>query len=313
MSADISIAISFDTLFAKSKVYIGKALRRKAESDFEEYQLWASLALELLGKAALASRHPCLIVDPNHSDSLFVAAGVAATTDVKTITARTLFERLKAVEPLFDETVRKFCQGIADRRNSELHSGELPFKTMKPEAWEARYWHASQIILAGFGKSFADWIGAEEAGEPERIVQAKKDATFAAVMSKIEAAKHAFFRKPQKERELSLQAAEDSKGPPAFPHMFAFLSDHSWEQQCPACEAKAWLGGDRIHEEISETSFGDSIWETVERTYSADEFECQVCSLELSGSEEVEAAGLPLEHAELEERQIEYEPEYGNC
>jgi hypothetical protein len=294
-------------------VYIGKALKRKADADSEEYQLWASLALELLGKAALAHRHPCLIVDPTHSPSLFVAAGVAATTDVKTITAKTLFERLKVLEPLFDETVRTFCQAITDRRNSELHSGELPFAAMKAEAWEARYWHACQIILAGFDKSFADWIGAEEAEESQRIVQAKKDATFAAVMSKIEAAKQAFLRIPQKERERSLQAAELAKGPPAFPHMFGFLNDQTWEQPCPACGAKAWLGGDKVHEEISEDTFGESLWESVERTYSADEFECQVCSLELRGSEELEAAGLPLEHTELEERQIEYEPEYGNC
>jgi hypothetical protein len=313
VTADTSIAISFDPLFAKSKVYIGKALKRKADTDLEEYQLWASLALELLGKAALANRHPCLIVDPTHTPSLFVAAGVAVTTDVKTIAARTLFERLKSVEPLFDEAVRTFCQSITDRRNSELHSGELPFKAMKAEAWEARYWHACQIILAGLGKSFKDWIGAEEAEEPQRIVQAKKDATFAAVMSKIEAARHAFFKLPRKEREQSLQTAEQSKGPPAFSHMFTFLSDHTWEQPCPACGAKAWLGGDKIHEEISEDAFGDSMWESVERTYSADEFECQVCSLELFGSDQLEAAGLLLNHTELEERQIEYEPEYGNC
>lgn len=313
MNAETSIAISFDTIFAKSKVYIGKALKRKAEAALEEYQLWASLALELLGKAALANRHPCLIVDPTHSPSLFVAAGVAVTTDVKTITAKTLFERLKAMEPLFDETVRTFCQAIADRRNSELHSGELPFKTIKSEAWEARYWHACQIILVGLGKSFADWIGVEEAEEPHRILQAKRDATFAQVMSKIESAKQAFAKLPQKERELRFHAAEQAKGPPAFPHMFSFLSDHTWEHPCPACGAKAWLGGDKVHEEISEDSFGESIWESVERTYSAEEFECHVCSLEIYGSEELESAGLPLERKELEEREIEYEPDYGNC
>jgi hypothetical protein len=184
---------------------------------------------------------------------------------------------------------------------------------MKAEAWEARYWHACQIILASFGKSFVDWIGAEGAEEPQRIVQAKKDATFAAVMSKIEAARHAFLKLPQKERELRLQTAEEAKGPPPFPHMFTFLTDQTWEHLCPACGAKAWLGGDKIYEEISEDSFGESVWESVERTYSADQFECQVCSLQLLGSEELEAASMPLEHTDLEEREIEHEPEYGNC
>jgi hypothetical protein len=48
MPENVFIAISGDALHAKSKVYIGRALARKADSDLDEYQLWASLALELL-------------------------------------------------------------------------------------------------------------------------------------------------------------------------------------------------------------------------------------------------------------------------
>ena len=61
-----------------------------------EYQLWASLALELLGKFALAQIHPCLVADPQSSVSLFAAAGVNIGTDVKTISAKTVFERLNS-------------------------------------------------------------------------------------------------------------------------------------------------------------------------------------------------------------------------
>ena len=136
----VFIAINGDALHAKSKVYIGRAMTRKTEGDLDEYQLWASLALELLGKAALAQKHPSLVVDPNHWQSMFVAAGVNVTTDVKTITAKTLFERLVHLVPRFDKTIQKFCQDIAERRNAELHSADLPFKTMKLDAWEARYW-----------------------------------------------------------------------------------------------------------------------------------------------------------------------------
>ncbi|HWK32608.1 MAG TPA: hypothetical protein VNR51_02870, partial [Hyphomicrobium sp.] len=64
MPENVFIAISGDALHAKSKVYIGRALARKAHGDLEEYQLWSSLALELLGKAALARKHPSLVVDP---------------------------------------------------------------------------------------------------------------------------------------------------------------------------------------------------------------------------------------------------------
>ena len=51
MPDDVFIAINGEALHAKSKVYVGRALARKAAGDLDEYQLWASLALELLGKA----------------------------------------------------------------------------------------------------------------------------------------------------------------------------------------------------------------------------------------------------------------------
>lgn len=110
------IGIDHEALYNKSKVYISRALTRKQDGDLEEYQLWASLAFELLGKAALARKHPSLVVDPTHWQSLFVAAGVHITTDVKTITAKTLFERLTHLVPRFDQTLQKFCQSIESPR-----------------------------------------------------------------------------------------------------------------------------------------------------------------------------------------------------
>lgn len=106
---DLLPALGSDQLYAKSQAYITRALHRKGSGELDEYQLWASLALELLGKAALSSIHPSLIVDPTHYPSLFAAARVNFTTDVKTIGAHTLFERLRHLSARFDERVRGFC------------------------------------------------------------------------------------------------------------------------------------------------------------------------------------------------------------
>jgi hypothetical protein len=73
-------ALSPEALLGKSKTYIARALAAKDAKDLSEYQLWASLALELLGKWALAEVHPCLIADPQ-GVSLFAAAGVSVGTD----------------------------------------------------------------------------------------------------------------------------------------------------------------------------------------------------------------------------------------
>ena len=67
----VPAAITKEGLIAKSRIYIQRAFRAKLADDLDEYQLWASLALELLGKAALAGIHPSLVVDPNHYESLF--------------------------------------------------------------------------------------------------------------------------------------------------------------------------------------------------------------------------------------------------
>ena len=83
--------LAAEALYTKSQVYIRRGLRAQSNEEAEEYQLWASLALELLGKAALAKVHPALIADPQHYQSLFAACGRELSTDVRTITAQNSF------------------------------------------------------------------------------------------------------------------------------------------------------------------------------------------------------------------------------
>ena len=271
----VSTAISEEALLGKSRVYIAKALRRKGENDLEEYQLWASLALELLGKATLAHRHPCLVVDPTHSPSLFVAAGVSATTDVKTITAKTLFERLRQLIPAFDEKVRLNCQAISERRNAELHSGDIPFKAMKVEAWEARYWYACNIILASMGRNLDEWIGEGEAKEKQQLLAIAAEKLKAGVAVKIEAAKVKIQNLSQKTRDQLIEEAA-ARGAAHYSDLFKWANDKAWEAKCIVCAAKGFLAGDSVNEEAIEETYDDGPWETVEITYSADEFACPV-------------------------------------
>lgn len=151
-------ALSKEGLLGKSKVYILRAFRSKLAGELDEYQLWASLALELLGKAALASIHPSLVADPMHSVSLFAASGVHVSADTKTIPAKTLYERLRHLSKYFDTNVQNFCDQISLRRNAELHSGEAPFQQMRLESWEGHYWHAAQIILSMLNSSLEEWL-----------------------------------------------------------------------------------------------------------------------------------------------------------
>ncbi len=311
MHDDVFITINGDALHAKSKVYIGRALSRKGAGDLDEYQLWASLALELLGKAALANKHPSLVVDPTHWQSMFVAAGINVTTDVKTITAKTLFERLVHLVPRFDKTIQKFCQDIAERRNAELHSADLPFRTMRLEAWEARFWHACDTILQQMESSLEQWLGAADAKAPRQLLEEAAKALVAAVELRVEAAKEQFeaLKKPERER---LAAEAELREPQHQTGLFKGSHDEVWTERCPACKCRAFMSGEQTGEDISESRDEDAIWETVDREFFGEEFRCPTCDLMLRGSEEIDAAGLTYIHEDQQEREMEYEPDYGN-
>jgi hypothetical protein len=311
MPEDVFIAINGDALHAKSKVYIGRALARKGNGDLDEYQLWASLALELLGKSALARQHPSLVVDPNHWKSMFVAAGVNITTDVKTIAAKTLFERLAHLVPRFDETIQKFCQDIAERRNAELHSADLPFRTMRLEAWEARYWHACDTILQQMVSSLEQWLGANDARAPRQLLEEAAEALSAAVELRVEASKVRFGELKKVERErLAGEAA--LRQPQQQADLFKVFHDEIWIKKCPACKCRAFMAGEQTGEDISEEHDEYAVWELVEREFVGREFCCPSCELTLVGSEEIEAASLDCIYKDQKQREMEYEPDYGN-
>lgn len=311
MPENVYIAIDSDALHAKSKVYIGRALARKGVGDLDEYQLWASLALELLGKAALARKHPSLVVDPTHWQSMFVAAGINVTTDVKTIAAKTLFERLTHLVPRFDKTVQKFCQDIAERRNAELHSADLPFRTMRLDAWEARYWHACDTILHQMGSSLEKWLGAADAKAPRQLLEEAANALDAAVKIRVEAAKERFGALKKSERER-LAAEADLREPHHQVELFKGRYDEIWVESCPACKCRAFMTGEQSSEEISEERDEYAIWEIVDREFLGEEFRCPTCDLMLMGSDEIDASGLSYIHEDQQEREMEYEPDYGN-
>jgi len=311
MTETVFIAISGEALHAKSKIYIGRALTRKGVGDLDEYQLWASLALELLGKAALALKHPSLVVDPTHWQSMFVAAGINITTDVKTIAAKTLFERLAHLVPRFDKSIQNFCQGIAERRNAELHSADLPFRAMRLEAWEARYWHACDTILHHMGFSLEQWLGAGDAKAPRQLLDEAAMALGAAVKLRVEAAKNRFAPLKKAERERLLAEAE-LREPQHQVALFTGRYDGIWKQSCPACGCRAFMTGEQTGEDISEERDEGAIWEIVDREFVGEEFRCPTCDLTLLGSDEIDSAGLNYIYEDQRQREMEYEPDYGN-
>jgi hypothetical protein len=308
----MATALSADALMGKSQAYITRALAAKAARSMGEYQLWASLALELVGKAALAKIHPCLVADPQSKVSLFAAAGMGISPDIKTIAATTLFDRLTHVSKRFDEKTKEFCTNMSLKRNAELHSGEAPFEGVIASSWEGRYWHTAEIILEASESSIEAWIGADKAKAPKELLAEYTHAIEQAAKIRVQTAGEAFGARPKKERE-------EAHGKAAAINLwdmrrsFRQHADGIWETECPACKSRSFLAGVKYDEEVSEDDNEDDPYEElVDVSYVAEEFLCPSCNLHLESRDAIEAVGLDVDHVETETRQREYEPDYGN-
>jgi hypothetical protein len=264
----------------------------------------------LLAPVALAKIHPCLIADPQSYVSMFAAAGLTVGTDIKTIIAKTLFERLTHVSKRFDTKTQDFCIDMSLKRNAELHSGEAPFEATLPGAWEGRFWHTAEIILEASGSTIDSWLGANQAKAPKQLLAEYIHAISESAKIKVETARERFNARKKKEREIALTKAA-SLEPWEIGAAFDMSADSVWPTECPACQSKAFLAGAISHEEPSDEHDGE-VWETVDVYYIAEEFHCPTCQLQLDSQDTIEAVGLEVEQVEQDIRQREYEPDYGN-
>jgi hypothetical protein len=307
-------ALEREALYAKSQVYIQRGLRAQAGSDTEEYQLWASLALELLGKAALAKVHPALVADPTHYQSLFAACGRHLSSDIKTITAKTLLERPSHIEKQFDSRHQKFCEQLALRRNAELHSGESPFSGMSAAVWEREFWGAVEIVLAMQDETLESWLGAEDSKAPAKIIEQAEEALQWAVKNRISRSTEDFEKKYQDPKKRA-QILEDTKQFRywEWPQSKNMAGDGIDKAECPACKATGMRSGSLWNEETSDDQDPDDpTTEWVDLTYVTEEFLCPTCGLRLFGTKEIEAGGLANEYMKSEAREREFGEEYGN-
>lgn len=314
MTTAIPTAFSSAALFQKSKVYIARGLRAKNAGSADEYQLWASFALELLAKSSLSAVHPALIADPTHYQSLFAACGHEISSDVKSISAKTLFERLTHISRLFDKRTQGFCDQMALRRNSELHSGESPFSGSAAKSWEAKFWYAAHIILQMQDKDFDVWLGTKEAASKREVLVATQEAVRMSVATRIAHARED-FEQVHKSLSKRQEILESSKLIKPWEHWkeFTYILDTHVAHQCPACHGTGILGGSKFWENVSEEQDHDDPYtEYVDVGYSSEEFICPVCQLHLQGAQEILATEIVGEFTTVEEREREFEPDYGN-
>lgn len=311
---EVSQAISHEALLNKSRLYASRALQAKAAKDSEVYQIWAALALELVGKAQLASIHPCLVVEPENPNSLLEACGIETDTKVKTISAHVVFARLKHTVPNYGTPNAEACSRISSRRNAELHSGQVAVGGMSDKDWEGEFWSTSQLILSSMGMQLEDWVGSKSQ-VPLALVHEFRTIKIEAARQRVADSRTNFLarvgRKLGKKDWESLKKESENFHLYTYRPFFRYSLDDYWKIVCPACECIGFLGGDRVDEDVTDVDY-ESGYETVTCTYAPAEFYCPTCELHLEGAEDMEAAQFNEEYEDEIQREIAYEPEYGN-
>lgn len=297
-----------EALWIKAKLFLNRAMDEAPNETFDESAFWASAALELLAKAALARVSPLLIAEPTEDGlNLLIAIGlVEGDARFTSVRAATLWKRChKAFKP-FSEAEAKL---ISAGRNEYLHGSGAGFDRIPAKAWWPRYWAQAAILVSALDRELSDLVGQSREGVVEyhlaqnaRNIENRLEMLIERAAQRVSQIKSGFLS-GRIEKELN------------NPRLTTLGLRYSESEECPACGAVGTLEG----EEIVDTRYerervADDAYElVVTLTIGSDYFGCDACRLVLDGYALIVAAKLPETfEAQGDSSDLNFEPEYGN-
>ena len=270
-------AWSEEALFAKAKFYV-QSMESHTFNDWE-HGFWSALGLECLLRAALAHISPVLLADNREWRNLAHALGKGPTVKKftpRSLSTREVISRLAELCPAFSEEIRGFCAEHGERRNAELHSGEVVFAHLGTSVWLPKFYFACQGILKLMGKQMEDLFSKVE--EAEQMVVSHNDAAASAVKQDIKAHKQVWSNKNDAEREAASLEAR------------TWAMRHAGHRvSCPSCDSQALLQGSP-NGAVKTTVVGDEVVQKQSQLPSS--FECIACGLRITGFSKLSACGL---------------------
>lgn len=306
--------LSYDpeALWLKAKLFLNRAMDDEIEQSFDEQALWASLALELLGKSALARVSPTLIADPVETgNNMLVAAGLLDSSGpVTSVRASTIWTRCQRAFKPFDE---KRAKKIADARNEYLHGGALGFLVGPPSSWWPEFWSLVDPLVTAQGRTLEDLLGEVRAGEAHRELERNAQHIENAVLALMAVARRGLDKFSRGEMNTTELKRWSSQKPRASYHY-----SYEDEARCPVCGADGRVWGEevddiRIEVESVESSGEPEYMDYCVGTIWAEAFWCPRCHLMLEGYQYIEAAGVDESFEVIDEELRELrESEYGN-
>jgi len=270
---------SSESLISKAQRYASILLAQ--DKTKWQFGFWSALTLEMVARAALARVSPTLLADAKDWNNIYYALGhtpIEPKFIPRSIDISEVFKRLRAIVPDFTEEVHNFCSRHINLRNTELHSGSIPFDSLGTSSWISDFYRANQILLRSQRKDLAFLYGADEATTGTDLIKALEDKAAKAVLGTIESHKKAWKLKTPPEKELLSKQAE------------TLASRHIGHRvKCPACSNTGLLQGSPFGAPTQSLE-DDVIVEHQSMLPST--FECNACGLKVSGYSKLNACGL---------------------
>jgi len=301
-----------DDLWKKACLFFGRAFELTREDPL--FPLWSSMGLEFLARAALAKVHPALLADPQQGENILYAFGFPSNKPPKSVPAKTVFHRLKVVVPGFIESDFTFCTALMEMRNSELHSGELPFDKYPANNWYPQMCRIAKLLSEYCGRNLTSLFGEKEAKAAEELVVA------------VEAKLHSEVSKLIRHAKLNFEKLKKSVRDEQVKRAAATLSRQMvWRARkvsCPACKTEGILHGEVV-KMLEPRATEEGIEERA--VIMPTKFSCIACGLSLPTHQHLFIAGMAEHFTETsvadpkEYYGIEFDPseyydgnEYGN-
>jgi hypothetical protein len=269
-----------ETLYNKAKLYAQRAHNEPVDSSL--FAFWMSLALELLARSALSFIHPVLLADPREPENIHYAFGVIPKSIPKSIPAKALFARCSIFVQGFTDKMSAHCLIVADRRNSELHSGAAAFEGIDNSKWLPATYEVFEILLAHLKSGFDDFLGDHGAVATETLKD-RRDTIKKDVQEKLAKSRRLFRALPPEE--------SDENNAKANQRIESWLSESKLRRKvpCPACGRTAVIGGETVgRSPVRIDEDANSISREVR--VLPNKLRCAFCTLTLTSFQEVREA-----------------------
>jgi len=273
---------SSDAFYSKAKLYAQRAHDERVESSLFGFSM--SLTIELLARAALAQIHPVLLADPKEPDNIQYAFGIIPKNVPKSIPAKAVFARCSVFIPGFTDKMSGHCLIMADRRNSELHSGAAAFEGIDNSKWLPATYEVAEVLLAHLKRDFNDFLGGHGAVAVETLKD-RRDTIKKEVQEKLSAARKFYAQlSTEQKAELEAKVVEVIEG-------WLKASRLRRKKTCPACGSAAVIGGEIVGRSPVRIDEDAGIISREVRVLP-NKLRCAFCRLELSSYQELKEAEL---------------------